>query len=91
LAQCARRYEGIVHRSQQSGPFLLGVTILEIMNIPVPRFGHFSTLGTVLAQVVGNEFFQRQKRPNGYRLTLSPLLSVPFRLTRLSKYPDLQS
>jgi hypothetical protein len=40
LAQCARCPEGIVHRRQQSGPFQLGVTILEVMNIPVPRFAH---------------------------------------------------
>ena len=41
LAQCASCPEGIIHRRQQSGPFQLGVTILEIVNLPVLRFAHF--------------------------------------------------
>jgi hypothetical protein len=39
-AQCARGYECIVHRSQQSSTFLSGITILEIVNIPNLRFAH---------------------------------------------------
>jgi hypothetical protein len=36
----------------------LGVTILEIANIPVLSFAHFfSPLKNVLAQMVGKEFF----------------------------------
>ena len=36
-----RADKGIMHRRQQSCPFLLRVTILEIVNIPVLCFTHF--------------------------------------------------
>jgi hypothetical protein len=46
LAQSARCRKGIMHRRQQSCPFLLRVTIVEIVNLPVLRFAHlFSPLG----------------------------------------------
>jgi hypothetical protein len=41
LAQCARCPERIVHGRLQSCPFQLGVTILEIANMPVLSFAHF--------------------------------------------------
>jgi hypothetical protein len=41
LAQCARCPERIVHGRLQSCPFLLGITILEIANMPVLSFAHF--------------------------------------------------
>src|SRR5689334_1126409 len=40
LAQCACRRESVVHRRQQSRPFLEGVTVLEVTNVPVLRFAH---------------------------------------------------
>ena len=40
-----------MHRSQHSSPFLLGVSILEIMNIPIPRFAHFPLPSAELSPV----------------------------------------
>jgi hypothetical protein len=59
LAQCARCPERIVHGRLQSCPFQLGVTILEIANIPVLSFAHFflPLLGTFFRKMVGKKFF----------------------------------